>query len=195
MNILKGFIKRVYKKDGVLMAQVNINRDIPVNDVLLIFDYGVYSNPETDEGSPMVLLFKNRGLNFAIPNHPLLSVLLEKGEVFTGNPSVKNGFIYKANGDIEVTGTSDFLAQTLNNLNVIATTKITLNAPLVSSNGVLDIDQSINTDDVYKVNDVQVVNDRGAAVPDATGGAVVDVEARVAINTLLARLRVHGLIA
>ena len=195
MNILKGFIKRVYKKDGALMAQVDINRNIPVNDVLLIFPYGMYSNPLTDTGSPMVLLFKNRGLNFAIPHHPLLSVLLEKGEVFTGNPSVENGFIYKANGDIEVTGTNDFLAQTLKNLNVTAETKITLNAPIVSSDGKLEVDQSINTNDVYKVNDIQVVSDKGAAVPDATGGGVIDAEARAAINTLLARLRVHGLIA
>lgn len=41
----------------------------------------------------------------------------------------------------------------------------------------------------------QVVGARGAAVADATGGATVDTEARTAINTLLARLRAHGLIA
>lgn len=32
----------------------------------------------------------------------------------------------------------------------------------------------------------------GAAIPDAAGGAVVDVEARAAINALLAQLRVTG---
>lgn len=41
----------------------------------------------------------------------------------------------------------------------------------------------------------QVVSTRGAAVADASGGATVDAEARTAINTLLARLRAHGLIA
>lgn len=42
---------------------------------------------------------------------------------------------------------------------------------------------------------VQVVGAQGAAVADASGGATVDAEARTAINTLLARLRTHGLIA
>lgn len=41
----------------------------------------------------------------------------------------------------------------------------------------------------------QVVGTRGAAVPDASGGTVVDVEARAALNALLSRLRAHGLIA
>jgi hypothetical protein len=44
----------------------------------------------------------------------------------------------------------------------------------------------------------KVVGVRGAAVPDATGGAVIDVEARAALNALLARMRAstgHGLIA
>lgn len=47
----------------------------------------------------------------------------------------------------------------------------------------------------FRISSTQVVGPRGAAVPDATGGATVDTEARAAINTLLARLRTHGLIA
>ena len=47
----------------------------------------------------------------------------------------------------------------------------------------------------YRVAGTQVVGARGAAVADATGGTTVDAEARTAINTLLARLRSHGLIA
>lgn len=41
----------------------------------------------------------------------------------------------------------------------------------------------------------KVVGAQGAAVSDASGGAVVDAEARTAINDLLARIRTHGLIA
>lgn len=41
----------------------------------------------------------------------------------------------------------------------------------------------------------KVVGAQGAAVANATGGTTVDTEARTAINTLLARLRAHGLIA
>lgn len=42
---------------------------------------------------------------------------------------------------------------------------------------------------------VKILGSQGAAVADASGGATVDTEARTAINTLLARLRTHGLIA
>lgn len=35
----------------------------------------------------------------------------------------------------------------------------------------------------------------GAAIPNASGGAIVDSEARAAINALLAAVRAHGLIA
>lgn len=49
--------------------------------------------------------------------------------------------------------------------------------------------------DVYKIDGTQVVGAQGAVVADAAGGVTVDTEARAAINTLLARLRTHGLIA
>jgi hypothetical protein len=45
------------------------------------------------------------------------------------------------------------------------------------------------------VGGTKVVGNQGAAVADASGGATIDTEARTAINTLLARLRAHGLIA
>ena len=41
----------------------------------------------------------------------------------------------------------------------------------------------------------QVVGARQAAVPDPTGGPTIDTEARAAIAAILARLRLHGLIA
>lgn len=47
----------------------------------------------------------------------------------------------------------------------------------------------------FNVGANQVIGAQGAAVADASGGATVDAEARTAINTLLARLRTHGLIA
>jgi hypothetical protein len=47
----------------------------------------------------------------------------------------------------------------------------------------------------YEVAGTQVVSARGAAVADAAGGAVIDIEARAALNALLARVRAHGLIA
>jgi len=56
----------------------------------------------------------------------------------------------------------------------------------------------VDTHDTYRVDGVKVVGVQGAAVPDAAGGIMIDVEARAAINALLARLRAstgHGLIA
>lgn len=46
-----------------------------------------------------------------------------------------------------------------------------------------------------KIAGIKVVGAQGALVADAAGGATVDAEARTAINTALARLRAHGLIA
>lgn len=45
------------------------------------------------------------------------------------------------------------------------------------------------------IGGLQVVGPRGAAIASATGGSVVDAEARTAIETILIRLREHGLIA
>lgn len=56
------------------------------------------------------------------------------------------------------------------------------------TNGFLDASK-------LELQGVQVVTTRQSPVPDATGGATVDAEARTAINDLLARLRIHGLIA
>ena len=54
---------------------------------------------------------------------------------------------------------------------------------------------TVNTTTGYNQGGTQVVGAQGAAVADASGGATIDAEARTAINTLLARLRTHGLIA
>jgi hypothetical protein len=45
------------------------------------------------------------------------------------------------------------------------------------------------------VDGVQVVGPRSAAIPDPTGGSVVDAETREAIVLLLTTLRQHGLIS
>jgi hypothetical protein len=51
------------------------------------------------------------------------------------------------------------------------------------------------TDGAVVIASQQIIGAQGAAVADASGGATVDAEARTAINTLLSRLRTHGLIA
>jgi len=56
-------------------------------------------------------------------------------------------------------------------------------------------DMDLGSGKVFKVNGVQVVSAQGAAIANAAGGGVIDVEARAALNALLARVRAHGLIA
>lgn len=48
---------------------------------------------------------------------------------------------------------------------------------------------------IIRVGGKQVVGSRQSAVASAAGGAVIDAEARVAINSILATMRTHGLIA
>lgn len=59
------------------------------------------------------------------------------------------------------------------------------------------VDRSTNLDltTSLKVNGTKVIGAQGALIADAAGGATIDAEARTAINTLLARLRAHGIIA
>ena len=52
-----------------------------------------------------------------------------------------------------------------------------------------------NSTSGFSIGGTKVIGAQGAAVADAAGGATVDAEARTAINTLLARLRTHGLVA
>jgi len=76
----------------------------------------------------------------------------------------------------------------------ISAAKDGVNTDITELNGASQVDVSSR----YEVGSVKVVGARGAAVPDAAGGAVIDVEARAAINALLAEVRAatgHGLIA
>ena len=65
-----------------------------------------------------------------------------------------------------------------------------VNIDITQLNGASQVDVSSD----YKVSGVQVVGAQQPAIPDAAGGVTVDVEARAALNALLAELRLHGLI-
>ena len=68
--------------------------------------------------------------------------------------------------------------------------------PFVNSGGGTHISSSGVADfNTYKSNGTKVIGNQGSAVSDASGGSTQDAEARTAINTLLSRLRSHGLIA
>jgi len=73
----------------------------------------------------------------------------------------------------------------------LSAAKSGVNTDITQLNGASQVDVSGE----YKVSGTQVVGARQAAIPDASGGATIDVEARAALNQLLAELRTHGLIA
>jgi phage gp45-like len=178
MQIRIGYINKT--SEGGSKAQVTTLQDEVIDDVLLLYPYGFASNIQNDDNSS-VLLFSSMGSDtniFGIPYNPPLQPVLESQETAIGNFKGTNKITFKANGDIEI---------------IAENVDITATELLLS--GLADITGDINTDGVYKVNDVQVVSTQGASVPDASGGVVIDVEARAAINSLLARLRIHGLIA
>jgi hypothetical protein len=65
-----------------------------------------------------------------------------------------------------------------------------VNTDITQLNGASKVDVSSH----YEVAGTQVVGAQQPAIPDATGGVTIDAEARAALNTLLAELRLHGLI-
>lgn len=153
-------------KEGGRLAKIEGVYGEIYDDVLLIYPYGFTSNVGSGESS-LALLFYGTGSStncFAIPYDVLSQPSLEENEVTVGNGRDSNKILFKKDGTIEIT------------------------SPTSNFSG------DVNTSTVFKVSGTQVISARGAAVPDAVGGATVDTEARAAINALLARLRTHGLI-
>ncbi len=66
-----------------------------------------------------------------------------------------------------------------------------VNTDITQLNGASQVDVSGE----YKVSGTQVVGAQQPAIPDPTGGAVIDVEARATEVLILTALRAHGLIA
>lgn len=177
--IQKGYIQEIL--EGGLRAKVKTSQGDILDNVLLLHSYGESSNPIINANS-LVLLFYAMGsksVAFGIPYNPLLQPILENGEKAIGNFSSGNKMTFKANGDVEIENVSD----------------VNINATSLNLSGLADIVGNINTNGVYKVADTKVIGVQGSAVPDATGGVVIDIQARTALNALLAELRTHGLIA
>lgn len=128
--IQKGYLIEI--KEGGRRARVKLlEEDI---DVLLLYPYGETSNMQKDESSLVLVLmpFGSKTNAFGIPYNALLQPELEISEKAVGNFKTGNKITFKQNGDIEVAGTNDFLATSLANLNVTASSAINLVAPDVS---------------------------------------------------------------
>jgi hypothetical protein len=137
--------------------------------------------------------------NYAIPLPPTTTVTNIDGTAATvvvsingaSGPSItisagSTGYEFNTSGST-ITLTVDNAATVRSS---ISAAKSSVNTDITELNGASQVDVSGG----YKVNSVQVVTSQQPAIPDASGGATVDTEARTAINALLAALRIHGLI-
>lgn len=117
------------------------------------------------DDSSLCLLFISGNNIFGIPYNAPLQNTLASQEVEIGN--LKNGS---------------------GNIKFRADGAIEVIGDITSAN-------NINVASAYKVADIKVLGVQQSAIANATGGSVVDVEARAALNDLLTKLRTHGLIA
>jgi phage gp45-like len=119
--------------EGGKRAKVQTFQGEVIDDVVLLHSYGEASNPPINNNSLIYLYYSlgSKSVSFGIPYNVPLQPTLEIGEKATGNFLQGNKITYKANGDIEVSGSKDFLAESLENFKVTATTKIALDAPVV----------------------------------------------------------------
>lgn len=140
-------------------------------NITLANQYGFHSAPPAGMNC---ILFAPFGYNENIfatsfnPNAPKIN----GGETLIYN-NFGNKIYLKSNGDIDI----------------VAAKNINITATITSASG------DINTQGVYKVDGTQVVTNQQPAITPPTGGSVVDVQAREAINQIISTLQTHGLIA
>lgn len=165
MNIVIGHILET--KENGRFAKIQGLQDEIFDNVLLLYPYGFMSNIGTSDSSLALVIYASISTTnaYAIPYDVLKQPSVEDGEVVIGNFKNTNKITYKKNGTIEIKAS------------------------------LADFSQDINAAGSYKVGNTQVLSTQAAAIPDATGGVTVDSEARTALNSLLAALRTHGIIA
>jgi phage gp45-like len=126
--IQKGFLKR-FTSEG--RAEVSTVDGQILNNVQIIYPYGYYSKATLNNTSE-ILLFSSLGSKsniFGIPyNVPIEPADLLDGELQIKNPIAENSKItFKQNGDIEI-ATNQNINELMENLNITANTKVTINA-------------------------------------------------------------------
>ena len=171
--IKKGAIIKVTENGKY--ADVEISRRELVR-CLLLNPYGDTSNIKADGSSQAIVIYPQESYNhpIALPfNVPLQPTTLAEGEKSVGNYNVGNSILFAESGDINAVCVGG-------NFNITATE--------------VDVTGNVNTSGVYKVGDTQVVGAQQGAIADATGGSVIDVEARAVQALILTALRTHGLI-
>lgn len=182
MNIVKGFILET--SGGGRFAKIQGMQEEIFDNVLLVYPYGFVSNI-TPDNSSLALVFYAVGSStnaFAIPYNVLKQPQPEDGEVVIGDFNKSNKITFKKDGSVIIEAGSSKIVIAENG-------NITTTTPLA------DFSASVNVATSYKVAGVKVLGIQGATVPAPVGGAIIDAEARTAINAIISRLNTHGIIA
>ena len=182
-----GKIVSTSNRYGVVRASVQLIMEVEevINDVILRSEWGENANPPAGTPCIVLILDSEYSKQYALPFNLDDAIRISSGEkiIYTSD----NTKIYlKENGDIDIIASDDDKKPSIN---ITASTALNITAPAVNIDGYCDITG------VYKVANTQVLGSQEAAVANVTGGSFVDTEARTALNSLLAKLRTHGIIA
>ena len=151
---MKGYFERaiIRKCDGKVADVTGANNSLFTN-VKLLMPYGYASNILINNNSLGLLLFLHgdRSNPAVIPINQVVQPDLESSEVAVGNFNQGGKLVFKANGDIEITGTKDLLATTLANIELTASSEAKITAPEVKLGDAISLvlnENAIITDSV-----------------------------------------------
>jgi hypothetical protein len=168
---MKGYFEicSIEKCDGKVADVTGANKSLFTN-VKLLTQYGYASNILINDNSMGLLMFLNgdRSNPRVIPFNQEVQPDLESSEVAIGNFNQGGKLIFKANGDIEITGAKDFLATTLENLELTATAETKIKANEVKLEGGSEI--KIEAPEVKLGDATSLVLNENAVITDSVGG-------------------------
>lgn len=169
---MKGYFERaiITKCDGKVADVTGANNSLFTN-VKLMMPYGYASNILINDNSLGVLLFLHgdRSNPLVIPINQEVQPDLESSEVAVGNFNQGGKLTFKANGDIEITGTKDLLATTLANIELTATTEAKITAGEVKLEGTAEV--KADAPEVKLGDAISLVLNENAIITDSVGGA------------------------
>jgi phage gp45-like len=159
---------------GRIRVQFQDPNATDIEEGVLIYLTGDNACPAVGDQCVVFGVGDNYGMNYVMPYDIDNAPLIKEGEKIIYG--AKGNKVYlKNDGSISIEATNE--------------QKITVITPEAN------FSQDINLTGVLKVGNIQVVGSQGASIANATGGTVVDIEARATQDLILTALRTHGLIA
>tara|TARA_R110000796_G_scaffold93137_1_gene197616 strand:+ start:38 stop:583 length:546 start_codon:yes stop_codon:yes gene_type:complete len=171
----KGYILEM--SEGGKRAKIEALGGRIFENLLVFYPYGEASNIQPDDTSlcTIFLPMNDESNAFCVPYNVPLQPSLEPSEKAVGNFKKGNKVTFKANGDIELTGAKDFLAKSLSNLEITATTEIKIIADEVKLEGISEI--KADAPEVKLGDATALILSTLATITDSVGGACTIVSA------------------